>query len=148
MDRILVPIDGSPTSEHAAERAIDVARKYNSRLTFLNVMKNPEFITARHGPGTLYTSKVYSKEKIKEQEADIKGFVEKLDLTGLEYETIVLTGEPYEEVILLAEKEDFDLIVMGRRGYSKVTRFFLGSVSQRVLSGAPCPVLVIPEKKA
>ena len=148
MDRILVPVDGSPTSEHAAERAIEVARKYNSKLTFITVVKRPEVIGTGSGAGAIFTSDVYSKEIKEEQAKEIKGFVEKLDLEGLEYETRILTGEPYEEITDLAKKEDFDLIVMGRRGYSKVTRFFLGSVSQRVLSGAPCPVLVIPDKKS
>jgi len=50
------------------------------------------------------------------------------------------------EVILdEARKESYDLIVMGKRGLSKITRFFIGSVTQRVLADAPCPVLVVNE---
>jgi nucleotide-binding universal stress UspA family protein len=149
MDKILVPIDGSPTSEHAAEKAIAVAKKYNSKLTFLIVVKKPEIIgTGSGGTGTIFGSGEYINELKKEQDKIMKHFIGKLDLEGMEYDTKILLGEPYEEIIELQENEKYDLIVIGRRGFSKITRFFLGSVSQRVLSGAQCPVLVIPEKKS
>ncbi len=149
MEKILVPVDGSPTSEHAAEKAIDVAKKYNSKLTFMMVAKKPEIIgTGSGGTGTIFGRKEYIDELKEEQDKAMKRFIENLDLEGLEYETKVALGEPYEKIIEIAENEKFDLIVMGRRGFSKITRFFLGSVSHRVISGAPCPVLVIPERKS
>lgn len=149
MDKILVPVDGSPTSEHAAEKAIDVAKKYSSKITFLLVAKKPEVIgTGSGGTGTIFGSKEYINELKEEQEKTMKNFLEKIDMQGIEYDTKIMLGEPYEEIIEMSEKEKYDLIVIGRRGFSKITRFFLGSVSQRVLSGASCPVLVIPEKKA
>ena len=147
MDKILVPIDGSPTSEHAAEKAIDVAKKYNSSLTFLLIAKKPEIIgTGSGGTGTIFGSKEYMDELKEEQQKTMDHFIGKLHLEGVEHNQVVLLGEPYEEIIELAKKDGYDLIVMGRRGFSKITRFFLGSVSHRVLSGAPCPVLIIPEK--
>ncbi|WP_422484976.1 universal stress protein [Gudongella sp. DL1XJH-153] len=148
MDKILVPVDGSPTSEHAAEKAIEVAKKYNSKLTFLIVTKKPDvFGRGNSSAGTVFGSEEYSNELKEEQEETMKDFLEEMNLEGLEYDIRVLVGEPYEEIIEMSEKENYDLIVMGRRGFSKITRFFLGSVSQRVLSGAHCPVLIIPEKK-
>ena len=52
-------------------------------------------------------------------------------------------GEIYEKILDIAKDENFDLIVMGNRGFSKIKRFFVGSVTQKVISEAPCPVLVI-----
>ncbi len=148
MDKILVPVDGSPTSEHAAKKAIEVAKKYDSKLTFLMVAKKPDvFGRGNSSAGTVFGSEEYSNELKEEQEETINHFLKEMDLEGMEYDIKVISGEPYEEIIEMSEKENYDLIVIGRRGFSKITRFFLGSVSQRVLSGAHCPVLVIPEKK-
>jgi len=54
-----------------------------------------------------------------------------------------LIGEPFEKIVETAKNGNYDLIVMGNRGFSKIKRFFVGSVTQRVISEAPCPVLVI-----
>ena len=62
---------------------------------------------------------------------------------GLPTEKEVLMGEPYEVILKTAKEEGADLIVMGNRGFSKIKRFFVGSVTQRVISEAPCPVLVV-----
>lgn len=149
MDKILVPVDGSPTSEHAAEKAIEVAKKFNSKLTFLVVAKNPEIIgTGAGGIGPVFIPKEHVDELKAEQVELMDYVIEKLDLEGVDYETRILIGEPFEEIIALAENENFDLIIMGRRGFSKIKRFFLGSVSQRVISGSPCPVLIINERKS
>jgi nucleotide-binding universal stress UspA family protein len=75
----------------------------------------------------------------------IDDVLSKFDLSSVKYEKKVLSGEAYEEILDLAKKEDYDLIVIGKRGFSKFMRFFVGSVTQRVLADAPCPVLVVQE---
>ncbi|HBC32472.1 MAG TPA: universal stress protein, partial [Clostridiales bacterium] len=52
-------------------------------------------------------------------------------------------GEPYSKIIEAARNDNIDIIVMSNRGFSKVKRFFVGSVTQKVIAEAPCPVLVV-----
>ncbi|MFA6983926.1 MAG: universal stress protein, partial [Sedimentibacter sp.] len=69
--------------------------------------------------------------------------VSKLNFSGIRVETEVLLGEPYAKIIEAARNDNIDIIVMSNRGFSKVKRFFVGSVTQKVISDAPCPVLVV-----
>jgi len=61
----------------------------------------------------------------------------------------VLLGVPYEEIIKFADKEKIDLIIMGTYGRSGLDRFIFGSVAERVVRKAPCPVMTvrIPEHR-
>ena len=57
---------------------------------------------------------------------------------GVEVRTLIEAGNPAEKIISLAEKETFELIIIGSRGLSNTTRFFMGSVSFKVVNHAPC----------
>ena len=59
----------------------------------------------------------------------------------------IIPGLPAAQIVSLAKKEKVDLVVMGTHGRSGWQRFVLGSVADRVLRDAPCPVLTIPERK-
>ena len=147
MKRILVPVDGSPASMKAALLAIDVAKNYGSEITFFSVVRRPELIGTAVGGGIGY---VGDMRKVVEglterQRRMLDEFVDGLNCRDIECTKDIIVGEPYEEIISHAKYIEADLIVMGRRGFSKVQRFFLGSVSQRVVSGSPCPVLVVNE---
>ncbi|MDD4698903.1 MAG: universal stress protein [Oscillospiraceae bacterium] len=69
--------------------------------------------------------------------------IKQSDFGNVKVEREVLLGEPHAEILEISEKENFDLIVMGNRGFSNIKRFFVGSVTQRIISEAKCPVLVI-----
>jgi nucleotide-binding universal stress UspA family protein len=73
----------------------------------------------------------------------LDSLTEELDFGDAKIEKAVLVGEPYQMILETAKGISADLIVMGNRGFSKIKRFFVGSVTQRVISEAPCPVLVI-----
>lgn len=149
MDRILVPIDGSPTSRKAADMAIDIAKKYDSELIFLTVARRPEIIgTGSSGYGGAYNLDMLTEELQKHQTKILDEFIETLDLTGLKTEKRLAVGTPAEEIADAAAELGAGLIVIGRRGYSRIKRFFVGSVSQRVISEAPCPVLVVNDDTA
>lgn len=89
-----------------------------------------------------------TEELQKHQTKILDEFVEKLDLTGIKTEKRIAMGTPSEEIADAAEEMGADLIVIGRRGYSRIKRFFVGSVSQRVVSEAHCPVLVVNDDAA
>lgn len=142
--RLLVPIDGSDASKKAGEKAIEIARRYDSEIVFLTVVNMP--------PIFKYTEYNYSSDinydnimrnNIEVETKMLNDTIEKMDLEGIRFEKKIVMGEPYEEILKDANESEYDYIVMGRRGYSKITRFFVGSVTQRVISEAPCPVIVV-----
>lgn len=73
----------------------------------------------------------------------LDSIVREFNFSGIEVEKEVMLGEPYMKILEQAREGNFDLIVMGNRGFSRIKRFFLGSVTQRVIAEAACPVLVI-----
>ena len=144
--KILVPIDGSAASRKAAERAVSIAKKNDSEITFVTVAAVPDLY--RYGDMRFRVEKSYGDivNNAKELETKmIDKFLDELNIEGINFEKIVVVGEPYEEILKIANESIYDYIVMGRRGYSKITRFFIGSVTQRVISEAPCPVIVVKE---
>ena len=73
---------------------------------------------------------------------DAKGKIEK---AGLQGKAIARTlAQPAEAILEIAREKEIDLIVMGTRGRSRIKRLILGSVAQRVVGQAPCPVMVVP----
>ena len=155
--KILVPVDGSFASANAAKKAVELAKKDGSFVKFIHVISYSDTQKYQRGErlwrqvnGSIISGKAMSEQgdevanKLKEESFDLmESLASALDLgeTPIEKETLV--GEPYEKILETAKNEKFDLIVMGNRGFSKIKRFFVGSVAQRVIAEASCPVLVI-----
>lgn len=146
MKKILVPIDGSSASVKAAEKAVEIAKELNSSITFMTVLYELDTTRYFRYGIAIDLDLDKTKENLKEKENKmLNAVIAKLDLADLNYDKIICSGEAYEEILIEANKGSYDLIVMGRRGFSKIQRFFVGSVTQRVISESPCPVLVVQE---
>lgn len=155
MNKILVPVDGSNASISAVKKAIEIGKKYNSHIKLISVVKSTENRRNTRNEnlwsavdGSIITKSVELEMKLENTYVEnaqtlLNQIVTKLDFSGTKVEKEVLMGEPFEKIIETANNGNFDLIVMGNRGFSKVKRFFVGSVTQKVISEAPCPVLVI-----
>jgi len=153
--KILVPVDGSNASMHAVKKSIEYAKKFNSSIKLITVVNKDKLIGSERneklwrqvdGSSILENNELIKEvgTRINENAAKmLNSIVQELDFSDIKTEREVLLGEPYEKILETARNENFDLIVMGNRGFSKIKRFFLGSVTQRVISDAPCPVLVI-----
>jgi nucleotide-binding universal stress UspA family protein len=146
MKKILVPIDGSIASINAAKKAVEVAKHYGSDITFITVAKVPQLSEYKGFDKNWMDDYDKLVTKIKEEETKmLDSLIQKLDFVEIKCSKIIASGEPYDEILRIATEGRFDLIVMGRRGMSKIRRFVLGSVTQRVISESPCPVLVVQE---
>lgn len=146
MKKILVPIDGSAASEKAAEKAVEIAKNYGSTITFVNVINVSDLYKLNHHGGFIEMSINTMTEQMKNNgEKMLESVTGNIDCSGINCEKIVVSGQPEEEILKAANDGSFDLIVMGRRGFSKIKRFFIGSVTQRVISDSPCPILIINE---
>jgi nucleotide-binding universal stress UspA family protein len=142
--KILVPVDGSPASIKASERAIEIAKKYGSEITFLSVANTPDMFNIGDYSFRVHYNydNVVNNHKLAQAEI-LDKVIEGLDIEGVKFEKKVVSGEPAEEIIRMAHDCQYDYIVMGRRGFSKFTRFFVGSVTQRVIAESPCAAVIV-----
>lgn len=150
MKKILIPIDGSKASQKAAEKAISVGKLLNAELTFITVVNLPsEDKYSYFGmsiENAFETNRNEMLKKLVQQETRMLDIiVRNLNYDDLHIIRKVIVGKAAEEILKLAEDENFDLIVMGRRGFSNFERFFVGSVTQKIISASPCPVMVVNE---
>ncbi|SHI79961.1 universal stress protein [Parasporobacterium paucivorans] len=136
--KILVPVDGSLASKNAVAEAIKIAKKDNGSIKLITVV---DFHALAAATGEVYVAIV--KQMGEDADILLNSIINETDFGGLYVEREVLTGRAYEEILRAAEDEKFDMIVMGNRGFSRIKRFFVGSVTQRVISEATCPVLVV-----
>ena len=146
--KILVPIDGSEPSFHAAHMASNIANKFNSEIIVLYVVVTPSKSEYANLTG-LVTPKQIDMiiENAKKQARDWFNRIEdmiKEENPNIKVSTkVVLTGIAiHGEVIQYAEQENIDLIVIGTRGRSGVKKLLLGSTASGVVTYANCPVLV------
>lgn len=157
MMKLLVPVDGSLASYNATKKSAEIAKTYGFNIMLLTVVDYDSI--ARHNrseklwrqvDGSVISGRTSTVEheelaaELRENSLDLlDSLTEELDFGDVKIDKAVLFGEPYHMILETARGIKADLIVMGNRGFSKIKRFFVGSVAQRVISEAPCPVLVI-----
>lgn len=134
--RILIPVDGSPQSEAAAEFA--AAEWPDAELLALYVIDPVE---AGYAAGRVPTAGEQWYEDAKER-ADTY-FDSAEDAVGRELETRTEVGRPAATIVDVAEEGNFDMIVMGSHGREGLSRILLGSVAEHVLRESPVPVTVV-----
>jgi nucleotide-binding universal stress UspA family protein len=136
INRILVAYDGSDPASKAFAFAVDLAKKYQASLTVLAVSRPPDFAEDVETRAILENSQTHYRRLLASLHQKIA--TEKIDVK-LE----VIVGHPAEQIINYAERHNIDVIVVGHRGKTFLERWRLGSVSQRVLQYAHCPVIVV-----
>lgn len=136
-EKIVVAYDGSPHSKRALDVAIDLARKYNSRLYVVEVVDPAALIGLGISPvPQTVLDQLYQKAKNDVEEARRRA-------EGVNSEGEVLEGDPATSILEFVDKVKADLLVSGSRGLSTLKRIFLGSVSSRLVSESKVPVLVV-----
>ena len=140
LDHILIAVDGSAPSRKAARFALSLAAQTKARATLLTVLPLPEVIPLGPLSGYAVLSPPISDaelHKLKERLKEISA-----EHPGVETVQAVEMGAVAETIIDFAGRQKADLIVMGARGLGAAKRFLLGSVSDRVMHHAHCPVTV------
>jgi nucleotide-binding universal stress UspA family protein len=134
--KILVGYDGSPLSEKAVDVAIRFGICEKSSILVLAVARLPE-------PATSVEVGAVLDDAREHYEQGLAKVLERGRTLGVEISTDIVVGHPGEQLIHRAETEQADLIIVGRRGTSLFQKIMLGSVSERVLRYAHCPVLLV-----
>ncbi|HSB34249.1 MAG TPA: universal stress protein [Nitrospirota bacterium] len=132
---IVLATDGSRYSAAAAERAIAFAKAYGGELRVLSVVDVPTEFYAE-APAAVEDL----VRKAKGFVADVK---KQADAAGVRAETFVGEAEAYQAVNNLAREQKADMIVLGSHGRTGLRRLLMGSVTEKVIGYAPCPVLVV-----
>lgn len=145
MKRVLLATDGSDGSLHAARVLGDwMAGLPEARVTVLYVAHVPRSFNLTDEFGNKVTPEVPVDVMIRRSaEPIIKRTMSAMGLPEERVDFEVQVGEPAEEIVDLARLEAYDMVVVGSRGLSPMKELLLGSVSNRVLHTAPCPVLVV-----
>lgn len=139
---ILVPVDGSPTAQLAVEKAIQLAKAFDSRVSTIFVIDPYPFT----GVGTdfAYGQAEYLSAATAEANAAVKAAKAAFMDAGVNVEASVIESHTaWRGVVKAAESMQADLIVMGSHGRSGLEKLVLGSVTQAVLSHTKLPVLVV-----
>lgn len=142
---VLAPTDCSESSRPAMRRALSLARWFGARATALHVLPLPQ-------PGRLgwVRSVGLTADDVEAARVDAAKALERFMEPFLamdfpvEMKTVVGASEaPWHEITEEAEALPADLVVMGTHGRGGLGRFLMGSVAEKVMRGAPCPVLVV-----
>jgi len=138
--RILVPTDASEYSRRALKMAIELAQSVQAEVVLLHVSYTPQ---AYWGYTISYGITVTQEQLDQNGELALEA-----TLTGIDTDQVVISkriesGHPVTIILEEIKKSDIDLIIMGSHGYGAIAGSVLGSVSQRVLQRASCPVLII-----
>ncbi len=140
--RILCPIDFSDASRHALEHAVAIARWYQSEITAMHVVL-PEVLLE---PPLLFadmprTAIVDRHSAVEEQ---LRAWLERAHGMGVKTDLLVDDGHPASRILERAGALRPDLIVMGTHGLGGFERLVLGSVAEKILRKAACPVMTVP----
>lgn len=142
ISKILIPIDFSKNSIIALDWAKSLAKKYAAQLIVLHVAKMPNSMKDR-ADKHLDLNKKYIKRLRNEAIKKLKKEVPKLDDNAIDMIHEISLGQPFFEIIQVANKYEVDLIVMGTHGQTGFKHMLIGSVAERVVRKAPCPVLTV-----
>ncbi len=138
--RILVPTDFSPASRAAYPEAVAQARSTGATLILLNVVDVLPLMPIEGGVAPVYRDGFLADAK-RSMKKELRRF------PGVRVRPVVAEGPPADEILRQVTKQECGRIVMrshGRRGF---VRWLLGSVAERVLRGAACPVMVVKPKR-
>jgi nucleotide-binding universal stress UspA family protein len=160
--KILAPVDGSEPADRALKQACELAEKFNAEIKILNVVDRP-LVYAGTYPGMVYprpyimgtayslpygmpawagtySEKLRDSNKMMLEEARKKAEKEH---PGIGISTELVEGKTADKIVEASKDGNFDLIVMGSRGFGGVEELLLGSVSHGVVNKAECPVLIV-----
>jgi nucleotide-binding universal stress UspA family protein len=142
---ILCPTDFSPSSEAAVALAVDLAKQLKSRVVLVHILQPPVYVGWEESPVALAATAELLDQSRERATQQLSAAVTKLGASGLQVESQVHDGTPHQQIAELSKQ--FDLVVMGTHGRTGLPHLLLGSVAERVVRTAHCPVLTVPMHK-
>jgi nucleotide-binding universal stress UspA family protein len=138
---ILAPTDFSEYSKQARASALELAKKFSAKLSILHVVELPPYPVEGYVPPSLTATFLEDLER--EATQQLAQVVPEAESASVEVARLVTVGSPYRKIIDTAEAEQVDLIVMATAGRTGFSHLIMGSIAERVVRTASCPVLTI-----
>lgn len=139
LETILCPVDFSETSKRALENAIHLARRFNSKLLVLHVAEALEEFYTKFDVDLESEMETFEKE----ESQSFDNFLAQFNLTDVNYQKILKTGNAEDIIRTIIDQEVVDLLIMGTHGRTGLQRFFLGSVTEKVILSVPCSFITV-----
>jgi nucleotide-binding universal stress UspA family protein len=140
--RILVPTDFSPASELALDYAIDLAGRIGAGVHLMHVLEEQSF-TASYPDGFFAELPGVRAQMLEDAHRQLADSIARCGRAGIATTSQVAFGSPARAIAEQALRRGTDLIIMGTHGRSGFAHLLLGSVAERVVRTAPCPVLTV-----
>jgi nucleotide-binding universal stress UspA family protein len=142
LHRILFASDLSKASSKAFAAALALAKTTRASLTILNVLTPLTPMI----PGRAVELERLNREMKLESQRRLTELTARAKTSGIRAASVMVEGEPARQIVRVARSKRADLIVVGTHGRTGLDKFFLGSVAQRVVTTAPCPVMTVRSK--
>jgi universal stress protein A len=140
--RLLVPTDFSPTADLAIEYAVDIASRYGASVLLLHVVDDPT-VTSTYLDEYFADLPALRNDMRDDGMRRLSELAKRYAKANVDAMGEVAIGRPAPTIVREATTRKTDLIVMGTHGRSGVAHLMLGSVAEKVLRSAPCPVLTV-----
>ena len=142
MRRIVHPTDFSPASAPAFKKAVQLAKDNGATLAVLHVLPSLPMLPDAYIAATAYDDMLQAHRR--QAESQMQKTVKRAQAAGVKATgTVVDVGVAAEQIVRFAKRQADDMIVMGTHGHGVLARVVLGSVAERVVSRASCPVLTV-----
>jgi len=147
IERILCPVDFSEFSVLAFAYASSLAHHCGAKLFAQHVVEVWQYPSANFAPDA-DTYQAFCATMLSQGEARLRAFIQANRQHDVDPECVAGQGTAADFILSFAKQHGIDLIVMGTHGFRGLDRLMLGSVTERVLRGAQCPVLAVPKLPA
>jgi nucleotide-binding universal stress UspA family protein len=142
LKRICVCSDFSAPAERAFDYALTFARQFGAELHVLHVIEDIIPTVPEPGISMLPTQEIMAGLRKGSEEAMTKLLASR-DIADVNLKSVIREGVPFREVEAYARENDIQLVVVGTHGRTGLSHLLLGSVAERVVRSAPCPVLTV-----
>jgi len=141
LDKILIPTDFSDFSQQALQYGLSFCREYKAKMVLLHVIEDP-FYPSTGGSFGFDMADFFARMQ-EESDRKMQELIPAAQQEGLSVERMITRGTPFLEIIRVAKEEDVDMIVVATHGRTGLAHVLMGSVTEKVVRKAPCPVLVV-----
>jgi nucleotide-binding universal stress UspA family protein len=144
--KLLVPTDFSEDSEQAARYAVELAKRFQAEVHCIHVVDIPADLLSTSDYYMTGPSEQFVDQIREESKKNLEAFAKK-NLEGAQVQTAFLEGSPFVEIIRYARNQQIDLVVIATHGRTGLKHVLFGSVAEKVVRKAPCPVLVVKREE-
>jgi nucleotide-binding universal stress UspA family protein len=141
--KIVCPVDFSEFTNEIIEYGVSIAKKFDAELHLLHIIPNLNYFTPYESFLTPENLVAMERSIEREIEKDFEKTIKKIDMP---VKKAIKTGVTFVEILDYIKTEKIDLVVMGTHGRSGFEHILLGSVAEKIIRRAPCPVLTVRPK--